>query len=431
MKVTILSKEVIVPCSPTPCELKTYKLSYIDQQIYHHHIPFILYYSYDESTFITQSEITTKLKTSLSKTLTQFYPLAGRLTKNQNAIDCSDQGVWFSVAKVECNLMDIVTNPVIEELKELVLMTSSYVEEQVVIQVNLFDCGGIAVGVCISHRIADACSFSSFVSHWFNTAKEPESPLTGPVLDSAVLFPLVDSYEFSRTGPPVDQFTNLVTKRFVFSSLAIKELKHKLVNADTTVVGLLSPTKVELVTALIWKCMTVASSDCKASVAFHVVNFRRKMVPPLNDDQFGNLFQMASAVANETTVLDMGYLVAKLRESFGKIDEEYLKSLMGENGGEIARGNFKEIRKYINQEGVRVFRFSSWCRFGVNESDFGWGKPVWISGTDYNSENTIILMDSRISDGIEAWVVMNEDNMKKLEQDTELQAFVFKSSICN
>ncbi|KAI3688671.1 hypothetical protein L2E82_46423 [Cichorium intybus] len=421
MKVTLLSTELIIPSSSTPSDLRTYKLSYIDQQIHPHHIPFILYYSYHESTTITQSTMTTKLKTSLSKTLTRFYPLAGRLTNNQNAIDCVDQGVQFSVARVECDLMSIVRNPVIEELSQLVLMGSSYIEEQVAIQVNLFDCGGIAVGVCMSHRIADACSFSSFVSHWFALANGPETPLTGPVLDSAVLFPPMDSYEFNRTGPTVvDPFKKLVTKRFLFSSLAIKKLKHEAVKSDSTLVGF-NPTRVEVVTALIWKCMA-AVYDCKASVAFHVVNFRRKMVPSLPDHQFGNLFQMASAVAHETT--DMGSLVGKVRGSFGKIDGEYLKSLMGENGVEVARGNFREIRKYISQEGVGVFRFSSWCRFEVNESDFGWGKPVWISGTDYNNENSIMLMDSRLVDGIEAWVVLSEDNMHKLEQDTELQAFV-------
>ncbi|KAL7598816.1 hypothetical protein Lser_V15G21358 [Lactuca serriola] len=428
MKVTILSKEVIIPSNATPSKLKTYKLSYIDQQIHPHHIPFILYYSYDASTTtISQSKMTTKLKTSLSKTLTHFYPLAGRLTNNQNAIDCTDEGVQFSVARVECNLMTIITTPVIEELKQLVLMgssssSSSCVEEQqVAIQVNLFDCGGIAVGVSMSHRVADACSFSSFISHWFAIAKGPESPLVGPGLDSAVLFPPVNSYEYSGRGPPVDNpFKKLVTKRFVFSSLAIKELKHKVVKADTTLVGL-NPTRVEVVTALIWKCMATVSG-CKDSVAFHVVNFRRKMVPSLKDQQFGNLFQMASAVAHETT--DMGYLVGKLRGSFRKIDGEYLKSLMGENGVEIARDNFREIKKYISRKGLGVFRFSSWCRFSVNESDFGWGKPVWISGTDYNNENSIMLMDSSSDDGIEAWVVLSEDKMHKLEQDTELHAFV-------
>ena len=90
-----------------------------------------------------------KLKTSLSKTLTHFYPLAGRLSENQNIVDCNDQGVQFLVAQVGSNLINIIKSPVIKELNQLVMVESSYVEEQLAIQVNLFDCGGIAVGVSI------------------------------------------------------------------------------------------------------------------------------------------------------------------------------------------------------------------------------------------------------------------------------------------
>ncbi|MFS7961938.1 putative vinorine synthase [Helianthus anomalus] len=105
MKVTVLSKELIVPSSPTPHDLKTYKFSFTDQQIPPYHIQLILYYSYDDqSTITTQSQITIKLKTSLSKTLTHFYPLAGRLTSSSNTIDSTDQGVQFLVTRVETNL---------------------------------------------------------------------------------------------------------------------------------------------------------------------------------------------------------------------------------------------------------------------------------------------------------------------------------------
>ncbi|KAI3673590.1 hypothetical protein L6452_39713 [Arctium lappa] len=417
MKVSVVSKELIIPSSATPSDLKTYRLSYIDQQLPPYYIPLILYYTYDESSTITQTKMTIKLKAALSETLTHFYPLAGRLVKNQNTVDCTDQGVWFSVARVESSLLDIIKCPMIEELNQLVLvgMGSSHVEEQLAVQVNLFDCGGVAIGVCVSHRIADACSFSSFVSHWFATAKG-ETPSIGPVLNSAALFPPMESHEYSRN--PKDPtarapLQNLVTKRFEFSSLAINRLKSQVVKDSSTVMNV-NPTRVEVVTALIWKCGTEALGDCKRSVAFHAVNFRRKMEPSLEDHQFGNLFQMASAVTNDKTA-DIAGLMAELRASFGKIDSEYLKSLTGENGVEIAKANFKQIGKFMIQEGVGVFRFSSWSRFAVNEGDFGWGKPVWISSAAFNDENCVILMDSRFDDGIEAWVVMDEEHMKKFE----------------
>ncbi|KAJ0571202.1 putative vinorine synthase [Helianthus annuus] len=429
MKVTVISKELIVPSSPTPHDLKTYKFSFIDQQIPPYYIPLILYYSYDDqSTTTTQSQITIKLKTSLSKTLTHFYPLAGRLTSSNNTVDCTDQGVQFLVARVESNLFDITKSPKIDEMNKLVKVESSYVEDQLAIQVNLFDCGGIAVGVSMSHRIGDACSISSFVSHWFALAKGSQTPMPGPVLDSAVLFPPVDSCAFSRNpkDPTVPvPFETLVTKRFVFSSLAISKLKSKVVKELNTTTTLVDPTRVEVVTSLIWKCGTMALGDCEVSVAFHSVNLRRKM--GLQDHQFGNLFQLANAVAHRTE--EMASRVVKLRDSFSKIDGEYAKSLMGEKGFEIARGNFKEIRKFIIQEGVGVFKFGSWCGFGFSESDFGWGKPVYVGNANFSDENSIVLMDSRKDDGIEAYVVMNKDNMHKFEENDELQEFVGSTTL--
>ncbi|XP_076907053.1 stemmadenine O-acetyltransferase-like [Bidens hawaiensis] len=422
MKVTILSKELIAPSSPTPCNLKTYKFSFIDQQIPPYYIPVILYYSHDVSTTTTQHEITTKLKASLSKTLTHYYPLAGRLAKNKNTVDCTDQGVEFLIARVESSLLDVIKSPVIEDLNKLVKVDSSYVDDQLVIQVNLFECGGIAVGVSMSHRIGDACSISSFVSHWFALAKGSVTPLPSPVLDSAVLFPPVESCEFNRNPKDltVVRFKNLVTKRFVFSSLAINKLKHEAVKDYN-----MNPTRVEVLTAFIWKCGTTALGDCEVSVAFNSINLRRKMEPMLQDHQLGNLFQMSSAEAERTA--SMATRVVKLRDSFNKIDIAYVKSLMSKKGFEIARGNFREIRKFMIQEGVGVFRFASWCRFAFNKGDFGWGKPVWVSCADFADENAVIFVDSLKDDGIEAWVVMNEDNMHKFENNAELQEFVTSS----
>nr|XP_043639588.1 stemmadenine O-acetyltransferase-like [Erigeron canadensis] len=358
--------------------------------------------------------MTIKLKTSLSKTLTHFYPLAGKLSKNRNTIDCNDQGVQFLVVQVESNLLDIIKSPVIKELNQLAMVEASSVEEQLAIQINLFACGGIAVGISMSHRIMDACSLSSFVCHWFSAAKGSETSLMGPVLDSAVLFPPMESYEYSSTVH--SPLKNTVTKRFVFSSLAINKLKREVVKNNCTLVN---PTRVEVVTALIWKCATAALGDCKASVAFHIVNFRKKMVPALQDHQFGNLFQLAKSTAHPTA--DLASLVVTLKSSFGKINDNYMKSLTGENGVEIAKDNFREIKNSMIQEGVRVFKFSSWCGFSVNEGDFGWGKPLWISIVNLGDENSTVLVDSTCDDGIEAWIVMNKDNMKRFEQNVELK----------
>lgn len=79
-------------------------------------------------------------------------------------------------------------------------------------------------------------------------------------------------------------------------------------------------------------------------MAFHVVNFRRKMEPVLQDHQSGNLFTVTGSIAQQTT--NMASLVAKLRGSFMKIDSEFLKSLTGENGINVAKGFQRNTKSF-------------------------------------------------------------------------------------
>lgn len=76
MKVQIISKEAIKPSTSTPPHLKTYKLSLFDQLAPPVYIPIILFYS---AAGENSSRKSVHLKNSLSKTLTKFYPFAGRV----------------------------------------------------------------------------------------------------------------------------------------------------------------------------------------------------------------------------------------------------------------------------------------------------------------------------------------------------------------
>ncbi|KAM0056710.1 putative vinorine synthase [Helianthus debilis subsp. tardiflorus] len=76
---TIISREIIKPSSPTPSHLQTYNLSWIDQGIPHIYIPLILFYPNKEDCSLTADDKARKMKNSLSQSLTQYYPFAGRL----------------------------------------------------------------------------------------------------------------------------------------------------------------------------------------------------------------------------------------------------------------------------------------------------------------------------------------------------------------
>ena len=97
----------------------------------------------------------TVLKQSLSDVLTRYYPLAGRV-KDNLTVDCNDEGVLYREAQVNCKLSDIVTHQNSAELKKFLPCDIDGTHHfACTVQANYFTCGGIAIGACISHKIAD------------------------------------------------------------------------------------------------------------------------------------------------------------------------------------------------------------------------------------------------------------------------------------
>ena len=70
--------------------------------------------------------------------------------------------------------------------------------------------------------------------------------------------------------------------------------------------------------------------------------------------------------------------------------------------------------------------FGTWCNLGFYDIDFGWGKPAWTTtaGLGKVSElmlpNIVVLMDAREDKGVEAMVILDEEDMLLLGKDKEL-----------
>ncbi|KAK8642287.1 hypothetical protein V6N13_011638 [Hibiscus sabdariffa] len=199
MDVEIISPQLIKPSSPTPQHLKILKLSLLDQLIPAPYAPIILFYPTDHDA-ATHLEIVPNrvelLKISLSDTLTRFYPLAGRI-QDDLSIVCSDEGAYFVEARVSCRLHDFLQQPDLLDLPKFLpcdvdskepTAGTNYVTN---IQVNMFRCGGIAIGVCISHKILDGAALSSFLKAWTAAARGCKE-VVNPNYISASLFPAAD-----------------------------------------------------------------------------------------------------------------------------------------------------------------------------------------------------------------------------------------------
>ncbi|CAB4264178.1 unnamed protein product [Prunus armeniaca] len=71
-----------------------------------------------------------------------------------------------------------------------------------------------------------------------------------------------------------------------------------------------------------------------------------------------------------------------------------------------------------------LLNFSSYCRFPLYDSDFGWGRPTWVGSPALTYKNLVLFMDTKEGGGIEAYVSLEGEVMAKFECDSELLSYV-------
>ncbi|KAI5664849.1 hypothetical protein M9H77_24172 [Catharanthus roseus] len=415
--IEIVAKEVIKPSSPTPLHHnKNLKLSFLDQLSPPVYVTMIFFYEASQlhgNSSSSYAQVSELLKKSLSNSLTRFYPLAGKIAEDFT-IDCNDSGALYVEARVRCQLLQVVENPNMEELREYLPFESKgqveSVKENVVlaIQINFFDCGGIAIGVQMFHRIGDGLSLVTFVKAWAANCRGDDTILEYSNFGVANLFPPRDLSSIGLTQTRGVTAEKIVTKRIVFSKEKLANLKESAASAPEAKVK--DPTRVEVVTAWIWRHLLDIQSTkvgTKTSLsAIHAVNLRHRMVPPLPDHAFANLWAPAFAMPMSAGEHTNHYLVGELRSAIRNIDHNYLSKICEDE----YLNNLKASQELFAKGEFQYCGFSSWCRFPVYEVDYGWGKPVWVCTTTLPFKNVVILMSTRNGDGIEAWINILEDD---------------------
>ncbi|ESW06031.1 hypothetical protein PHAVU_010G014100 [Phaseolus vulgaris] len=425
VKVEIVSKERVKASSPPPNKLKHFKLSLLDQLAPPFYVPVLLFYSASDATDITT--ISHNLKASLSQLLTLYYPFCGTLRDN-STVECNHEGVLFTHSTLPIHLSTILKNPHLHRINQLFPLdpynpARDTLLETMVVQLNQFSCGGVALAVCFSHKIADASSAASFLTAWAATSRKEENILIAPQMEEGALVFPPRKIEMDITRGMVGH-KDIVTKRFMFNRTNISRLKQKVGSLE------FFPTSVEAVTALIWKSSLEAAKASSeegkfpASMVSHAVNIRSRMASTLGKHSMGNLWQQAVSplveVEGEVGLRDLG---ERVRETIRKVDGNYVSKLQGDEFYEVIEG-LKEARRMASEKGVPCYSFSSWVRFGLYETDFGWGKPSYVRTIGVPIKNVVILMPTKVGDGIEAWITLTTNDMLHFQQNPELLHFL-------
>lgn len=427
--VEVISKELIKPSSSTPDHLRNLKLSVLDQISPPVYISLIFFYEADELKRLTSctdhAQICQHLKQSLSNTLTLFYPLAGKIDPETFTVYCDDNGVEFVEARAHSRLRDVVLDAKLEEFQKYLPVDplgGIHVGEGgtlFMVQINFFDCGGVAVGACVSHLVADGSSLVNFMNAWAATCRG-ENPKSVP--EFGVLgryFPARDLSDSNISLSLIMGNDKLVTKRFVFDKEKLAALKQAAIGDGSDNVS--DPTRVEAVSAFILKhFMENNPLDAdKSLMAAHLVNIRSRASPSL-ENAFGNgCFCAAAEFSHQhpLRVPELHQLASMLRRGIRTVDDEYIRKMESED---LYLRELGKVCDSVTEGETEVFLFSSWCRFPMYEVDFGWGKPLWACTTALPLNNLAILISTRDGDGIEAWINLLPDEVESLENQLKL-----------
>ncbi|THG01607.1 hypothetical protein TEA_010043 [Camellia sinensis var. sinensis] len=396
MKVEIVAREIIKPSSPTPNQFRIYKHCSRDQFSPHHYTPVVFFYV-NPTSDVNHEEMVSirsqRLKETLSETLTRFYPLAGRLRDNL-FIDCNDEDVEYLEARVtDCRLSDILEQPKAEEMYRLFEPDPEDFNNNplLFVQLDFFPCGGMALCVRMSHKIANGVAYAAFVKAWSDIA-----------LGSSETCP---RFHCCLVSLPTERGLPGVVNDIHADD---QEECHKKV-CDQRIASCYPPGQSDQH----GRAATYPRGGCHCGTLEmrRAVNIRTRLEPPLPKYSFGNITGLLWAMIEDCGAeTDLPGLVCQLR-----------KGVQQSTDNNFTVEKTKLLR--LKGDAVKVYRHSSWCRFGLHELDFWWGKPTYTTAVLFGAPIGIGLLDTRDGDGIEVWMTLLKEDMALFESDPELLAF--------
>ncbi|KAK4720941.1 hypothetical protein R3W88_011174 [Solanum pinnatisectum] len=439
--VSSVCKKIIKPYSPTPISLRCHKLSYLDQMIGGIYMPLAFCYPKLSNTWSNKPNnvVSQHLENSLSKVLTNYYPLAGKLNDNIS-VDCNDKGVEFFTTKINCPMSEILNDPYFNKHNLVypkgVPGAYSYEGSLAVFQLSHFNCGGIAISICLSHKVGDGYTLSNFMNHWATIARNPMSSEIYPIcpkFDGSSYFPPTKDEDSSNVSNNniVPEREECVSKSFSISSAKLTALKARVINQSEVE----NPTDTEVVSAFIYqraiatkKVVISSGVSIRPSILHQAVSLR----PPLPKNTMGNNFSLFSILTKEEKEMDLPQVVSKLRKEKEEVKQKYKHAKIEE----LLPITLEQYRKandlLVNNSCSDLYRFSSVIKFPLYDVDFGWGKPKEvispISTSNAPIKNMFVLMDSKNRDGVDVICSMKEQDMLAFERDEELLQFASPST---
>ncbi|KAE9609417.1 hypothetical protein Lal_00020473 [Lupinus albus] len=365
----------ITPCTPTPNH--SLYLSNIDDQKF---LRFSIKYFY----LFKKSVNFEILKSSLSRVLVDYYPLAGRLRTSsvhdqKLEVYCNGEGALFAEAFMDTTVEELLESSKVpnKSWKRFLYKVDAHTFLDVpplVVQVTSLRCGGMILCTAINHCLCDGIGTSQFLHAWaeLTTAKYltilpfHSRHVLNPSQPSQVKFrhpaytsttpnptPQIQLFNFIQSQP-------LVPTSFTFHPTHLHFLKKHCANCTTF----------EAVAAHTWRSWVqsfhLSLPPTLVMKLLFSVNIRSKVKLPKG--YYGNGFLLACAESSvrELVVPNLNHAVKLVQEAKEKMnDSEYIRSMID---------LLEDTRVETDLSTSLVI--SQWSKMGLEEVDFGEGKPL-------------------------------------------------------
>uniref|UniRef100_A0ACD5XA16 Uncharacterized protein n=1 Tax=Avena sativa TaxID=4498 RepID=A0ACD5XA16_AVESA len=387
------------------------------------------------------------LRSSFSRAIGRFYPLAGRFAVAADAngrparltisLRCSDQGAEFVHAVAPGITVADITGPLNVIPRAVwsffpltgMLGTDAAVDTGLpVLAAQVTELAdGVFVAMSLNHGAADGTTFWDLFNAWSQISRSGAADdrdisftaatsrwfLDGCTVPISLPFARVEDIGRRYEYPPVQECS------LHFSPENVKKLKAK-ANAEMDAMATATISSLQAVLALIWRAVCRArglplgqETTCAIPVGCRT---RVKRMPRC---YVGNAVAGAVGRAAVGEILGegrLGWAAWLLNRAVASVDEVSVRD-------ELAAWHEKPSFKYLAEYGgdpVAAMVATGSQRFDVYGNDFGWGRPVAVRSGAGNKLDGMVTVYEGGGGGIELEVCLAPDALVRLVADEEL-----------
>ncbi|XP_077238155.1 shikimate O-hydroxycinnamoyltransferase-like [Tasmannia lanceolata] len=431
MIINVKESTMVRPAQETPN--RSLWNSNVDLVVPRMHTPSVYFFRPNGSSDFFDARV---LKEALSRALVPFYPMAGRLKRDEDGrieIHCNGAGVLFVESDTNAVIDDFGDFAPTMELKQLI-PSINYTEDisaypLLVLQFTYFKCGGVSLGVGMQHHVADGYSGLHFINHWSDVARGLDLTIP-PFIDRTLLLaqdpptPKFHHIEYqpppSMKTPPLTGPASTAVAIFKISTehLSLLKSKHREAAAATNNCATPGYSSYELLAGHVWRCACKARdlADDQETKMYIATDGRSRLRPALPPGYFGNAIFTATpiAVSGDLQSKPLTYAAGRIHDALVRMDDEYLRSAL----------DYLELQPDLSAlvRGAHTFRcpnigITSWARLPIHDADFGWGRPIFMGPAGIAYEGLAFVLPSPTNDGsLSVAISLQSDHMLRFEK---------------